>query len=106
MRLGQPTGTEFAARHLAFGRFDHSDAVSLQLRNVALGRGVLPHPDVHRGRDNHRLVGSEQQGRRKIVRHSRRHFGEQVGRRRTDQDEVGGAAELDMADLNLVLQLP
>ena len=36
----------------------------------------------------------------------RRHLRQQVGGRRADQDEIGRAAELDMAHLDLVLELP
>ena len=92
LRLGQAARAEFAARHLALGRLDHLDAVGLELRDIALRRGVLPHADVHRRRDDDRLVGREQQGRREVVGDARRHLGEQVGGRRADQHEIGRAA--------------
>ena len=83
-----------------------SHAVGLELRDIALGRGVLPHAHVHRRRDDDRLVGRQQQRRREIVGDARGHLGEQIGGRRADEHEVGRAAKLDVADLDLVLQLP
>ena len=66
-RLGQPPGPKFAAGHRAFVGLQHGDAVGLQLLDVPLRRGMLPHADVHRRGDDNRLVGRQQQGRREIV---------------------------------------
>jgi hypothetical protein len=67
---------------------------------------MLPHADVHRRRGEHRLVGGEQQGGGEVVGDAGRHLREEVGGGRADQDQVGGAAELDMAHLRLVLEVP
>ena len=60
--------------------------------DVGLGRGVLPHADVHRRGDHHRLVGGEQQGGGEVVGDARGHLGEEVGGGRADQHQIGGAA--------------
>ena len=104
--LGQAPRPIFAARHLALVGLEDRHAVGAQPRDVAPGRLVLPHPHVHRRRGEHRLVGGEQQGGGEIVGDPRRHLRQQVGGRRADHDQVGLAAELDMAHLDLVLEVP
>jgi hypothetical protein len=76
------------------------------LLDVARGRRVQPHLHVHRRRDHHRLVGRQQEGGREIIGHARGHLCEQVGRGRADQHEIGRARQLDVADLDLILELP
>ena len=90
-RLGQAARAELAARHLALVGLDHAYAVGLAAARRCAGRGVLPHAHVHRRRDEHRLVGREQQRGREIVGDPRRHLGQQVGGRRADQHEIGRA---------------
>ena len=46
---------------------------------------MLPHPDVHRGGDQHRLVGREQQRGREVVGDPRRHLRQQIRGRRSDE---------------------
>ena len=67
---------------------------------------MLPHADVHRWSDDDLLVGREQQCGRKVVGEPGGHLRQQVRGRRADEDEIGRAAELDMAHLDLVLELP
>ena len=60
--LSHATGAELAAGHVAVVRTDERDAVGFQLRDVSLRGRVQPHAHVHRGREQHRLVGSKQRG--------------------------------------------
>ena len=71
-----------------------------------LGCFVLPHLHVHRGNDEHGLVGGEDQRGSKVISDAGAHLGHQVCRRGTDDDQVGFAGKLDMADLGLVLEVP
>ena len=105
-RFGQAARTEFAARHRTLARIDHADPRFAQPLDIALGRGVFPHPHVHRGHDNDRLVGGEQQGGGEIVGDPGAHLRQQVGCGGADDDEVGFARELDMSHLAFALQIP
>ncbi len=60
--LAETPGAEFAAGHRAFCRADDSHAVFQQRPEIALGRRMLPHLHVHRGRDHDWFVGRQQQG--------------------------------------------
>ncbi len=66
---------------------------------------MLPHADIHRGRDEHLLVGREQHGGGEIAGETMRHLGEEVGGRRRHDDQIGFARKADMPDLGLVLQV-
>ena len=105
-RLQQAARTELAAGHVASAGSITRTPSSLELRDIALRRGVEPHPDVHRRSDDHRLVGREKQGGCKVVGNAGGHLREEVGGRGADQHEVRRAAKLDVADLHLVLQFP
>ena len=104
--LGQAAGAKFAARHLALVRLHHRNAIRAKPRDVAPGRGVKPHPHVHRRRGEHRLVGGEEQRGGELVGEAGGHLRHQIGRRRRDHHQVRLAAELDMAHLGLVLEIP
>ena len=106
LRLRQAAGAVFAASHRAFVGVDHVDAGLPQPADVALRRFVLPHAHVHSGHGHHRLVGRKDQRGRKIVGNAGRHLGEHVGSGRADDDQVGLAAQLDVAHLGLVLEVP
>ncbi len=58
---------------------------------------------IHRRGDEDRPVGGEQDGRGKVVGMAARHFRQQIGGRRRDDDEVGLARHPDMADVELVV---
>ena len=87
-RFGQPPGAEFVAGHRALVRADDMNAARGEQRHVRLRRRVQPHPHIHRRRDQHRLVGRQQQRRGQIVRQPRRHLRQDVrrGRRHHDAD--------------------
>ena len=91
LRLGKAAGAELPTRHLALSGFDDLYAIVCQLLDVSAGGGMLPHTDVHRRRDNHWLVGREEQGGREVVGNARRHLGEKIGGRRADENEIGRA---------------
>jgi hypothetical protein len=104
--LGQAARAKFAAGHRPFVGFEHRHAVAAQRRDVAARRGMLPHPHVHRRGGEDGLVGGEQQSGCQIVGDAGGHLGHQIGGGGCDHDEIGFAAELDMAHLGLVLQVP
>ena len=104
-RFGHPPGTEFPAGHRAFVGIHHRDARLPQPVSIALGRVVFPHLHIHRRNGQHRLVGSEDQRSRQIVGNARRHFRQHIGGGGAYDHQVGLAAELDMAHLDLVLEI-
>ena len=100
-RFGHPARARLAAGHGADAGPDREDPVRGKGREVAPRRGMLPHPHVHRGRDQHALVGRKQKGRGKVVADPRRHLGHEVGRRRRHHHQIGLAREADMPHLGL-----
>lgn len=96
------SGTDLAAGKIARARTNDNCAVFLDLRDVSLGRGLGPHFGVHRGRDQDPLVGREQRGRSEVVRLPGRHFGDDIGDCRRDDDQIGLARQPDMAHLAFV----
>ena len=101
-RLGHAADAGFAALgHFAGIRTDHTDAVRLQPRKIALRRLGRPHARVHRRRDQDRLVGREQDGGGEIVRPAGRHPGHEIGRRRRHHDQIGVARHANMTDVEL-----
>ena len=104
-RLGHAAGAEFAAGHVTLLRADPLDAVAAQERKVALRRRVVPHPHIHRRRDQHLLVGRHQQGRGQIIRMSARHLRHQIRRGGRHHHQIGIARQLDMAHLRLSRQV-
>jgi hypothetical protein len=75
---GRRPGPNSPARHLAVVGLHHADAGLAEPFDVAPGRGVLPHLDVHRRDHEHRLVGGENQRGAEIVSDAGRHLGHQV----------------------------
>ena len=102
--LGHAAGPEFAAGHLAVIGTNEHHAVFFQEFGVAFHRCALPHPQIHRRRHQHALVGRQQGGRGQVVRQPVRHFGHQIGGGRRHHHQVGAARQLDMAHLRFVGQ--
>ena len=73
-------------------------------RAIAQRRGMQPHADVHRGREQDALVGGEQQRRGEVVGEALRHLGHEIGGGGRHEDEVGAARQFDMAHLGLIGQ--
>ena len=91
-RLGHAAQTRFAALgHLAGVRPDDVHAVAAQLRKIARRRLGGPHLRIHRRRDQDGLGGREQDRGGEIVGVTARHLGQQIRRRRRDDDEIGVA---------------
>ncbi len=103
--LGHASGAELAASHLTLVGSDEGNSVAAQRRNISSRRRMLPHANIHRGRYEHWLVGREQHGCGEIAGQALRHFGEEVGGRRRDRNQVGFARKANMTDLGLVLQI-
>ncbi len=103
-RFGHAAHAGFAAfRHLAGHRPDEMNAVTIECRDVPLGRGVAPHMRVHRRRQEHWPVGGKQHRRGEIVGQPVRHLRHQIGGRRRHHHEVAVARQPDVADILLVL---
>ena len=103
-RLRHPADTGLAG----FGHFagigaDHGDAIALELRDIAAGRGIVPHQRVHRRRQQDRPVGREQDGGGEIVGVALRHLRHQVGGRRRHHDQVAVARQTDVAGIEFAL---
>jgi hypothetical protein len=75
-------------------------------RDVALRRRVLPHLDVHRGRDQQRAIARDARGREQIVGQAVRHLGDEVGARRRDHDRFDAARKLDVRHVVLEARVP
>ena len=105
-RVGQATGAEFTASHWPGIGIDHPHACLLQPADIALGRLVLPHAHIHCGHDHYRLVGRKDQRGCEVIRDACCHLGHQIRRCRAHHHQIRLAAELDMAHLGLVLEIP
>ena len=100
-RFRHPARPIFSTGHLAFVRANHQHAICPQLRQIALGGRVIPHPHIHRRRHEHPRIGGQQQGRGQIISPPLRHLGHQIGGCGCHDDQIGNAAQLDMAHLGL-----
>jgi hypothetical protein len=72
------------------------DAVAAQCFDVARGRGVLPHLDIHRRRDHQRTASRDAKRGQQVVREPVRELRHEVCRSRRNQDELAIARVLDM----------
>ena len=104
-RFGQTAGAIFPAGHRAVVGIKHLNAIPAQRCDIAAGGGVLPHAHIHGGHGEHGLVRCQQQGGRQIIGNSRRHFGQEVGRCRGNDNQIGLARQLDMTHFGLILQV-
>jgi hypothetical protein len=66
---------------------------------------MQPHARVHGGRHEDGFVGGHENGRGEIVGVAAGHLGDQVGRGRSDDQQVCIARQADMADLVLVVEV-
>ena len=81
--------------------------VDFQVRYlVAVGGIVIGNSMTAATLAGRNFVRGSRARRGEVVGDPCRHLREQVGRRRADHDQIGLAAELDMAHLGLVLQIP
>jgi hypothetical protein len=103
-RFRHPADTRLSG----FGHFagigsDHGDAVAFELRDIAAGRGLVPHQRIHRRRQQDRPVRRQQDGAGEIVGVALRHLCHQVRGRRRHHDQVAVARQADMAGIELAL---
>ena len=103
-RFGHAAGTEFAAGHDPLLGPDREDAVVLEQREVALGRRMEPHPDIHGRREENPLVGREEQRAREVIGDALRHLGHEIGGGWCHDQQVGRAGQFDMTHFGLVGQ--
>ena len=77
---------------------EHGHAPLAQRRQVGLRRGVLVHVVVHRGRDDDRAGRGERGAGEQVVGQAVGELGHRVGARRRDDEDVGVADQLEVAD--------
>ena len=103
--FSKPAGAVFAASHIAFTGANKQDAIISQLRQIALGRRMIPHAHIHRRGHKNTLVCRQKQRGRQIIRQASSHLGQQVSRRRGHDNQVSGARQFNMAHLGLGCQI-
>jgi hypothetical protein len=89
VRLGHPPHAELSLRRLALVRTDEDDTARAQRLGVRAGRGMRPHPRVHRRRDEHRPAVRKRRLGEDVVGEPVRELGERVRRARRDDQQVG-----------------
>ena len=104
-RFCHTSRTEFTAGHVTFIRADAVDTIGLERGDVSLVRRMQPHAHIHRGRNQHRRVGRQQQCRCQVIGVATGHLGHQIGCRRRNDDQIGGARQLYVTHLGLVGQV-
>ena len=103
--LGHAAEAELAASHVPFHGADKKDAALPKQLKIGGRGGVVPHADVHRRRRQYRFVGGEKDRGRQTVGQAMRHFGQDIGRRRRHQHQVGLPRQADMPHLAFVGEL-
>ena len=96
--LGEPSGAEPAAGQLPFPGRDDGRTPFAEGIEVALGRRVVQHVGVHRGRDEGRGPDREVEGGEEVVGEAERHPGDDVGGGGGHHEDVGLLGERDVAD--------
>ncbi len=99
LRLAHAAGPIFPAGHVPLLGADEERAVRSQALDVAARRGMKPHAQVHRRREQHALVGGEQQRRREIIGETIGGARQHIRCRRRDDDEIGLARQSDVPHL-------
>ena len=89
LRLGHAPRSHLALGELPFLRPDDFDAAGAQESQVVLRRGVLPHADVHRRRDQDGAGVRERRLGQEVVGEAVGQAGERVRRQRRDDEQVG-----------------
>ena len=95
--LGHPAYAPLALRGLSLVRTDELDAARSQRLGIGAGRGVRPHPRVHRRRDEHRPAVSERSLGQQVVGDPLGELRERVRRARGDDEQVTtGQVEIEI----------
>ena len=103
-RLRHPARTKFATSHRSRLRADEEDAILLQAIDVAAGRWMQPHPDIHRGGREHAFICRQQNRGRHVVGQAAGHSRQDIRGRRGHDDKVGRSRQLDMPDCRFVCE--
>ncbi len=103
-RFRQTARSGFTACQITRRRTNPHYTASFKSRDICLCCCVIPHFDIHRWYNHHRLVGRKQGRRRQIARLSSRHFGKNIRTCRGDQHKVSLTRQADMAHFGLIGQ--
>ena len=95
----------FATGHFAVIRADDLHSILLQLLQIALRGGVLPHAHIHGRGNHHRGICRQKQGCGQIIGHSLRHFGHDVCRGRRHKNKIRRTRQLYMSHLRFFGQV-
>ena len=96
--FGETAGADHATGKIAAVRGDDADVASGEDFKIGLGRGVVPHIDVHRRSNDDGRGGGEDHGGEEVVGEAVGHFGEDVGGGGGDDEGVGGLRSVDVLD--------
>ena len=83
-------------RQLAVFRVNDADSPIFQLLDIFPDKHIGEHFIIHRGGDNHRPGMGDKQGGQGVVRQAIGHFGDGVGSRRSDNQQIGIFRRPDM----------
>jgi hypothetical protein len=99
LRLHHPPLPLQAGSHPAPDGSGKVDPARPQGGDVGLSGRVAPHPGVHSRCQQNRTGRRQGQGGEEIVRQAPGQFGHRVGRRRGDDQQVGGVGQPDVRDV-------
>ena len=97
----EASAADHAAGQIAAFGLDDVDAALAQDRHVGAGGRMIPHIDVHGGRDEDRGRGGEVDGGDKVVREAVGHFGQAMRGGGADDERVDALSEADVLDGNV-----
>ena len=97
-RVGEAAAAGHAAGEIAAVGSNDLDVARGEDFEIGLGGRMLPHVDVHGGRDDDGRGGGEIEGGEEIVGDAVREFREDVGGGRCDDEQVGGLRGVDVLD--------
>jgi hypothetical protein len=92
-----PTFTRLAAGLITDSRTEDGDSVSSESRDIALVRSIRPHQAIHRRGDEQRAFASKGERGQKIVGEAVGDLGEEIRRRRRNDDAVRSTRQIDMS---------
>ena len=95
---GEASCARHAAGEIAFVGIDDMNAARAQRREIFLRGGVLPHVDVHGGRDDDGSLRGEIERGEKIVGDAVREFPEDVGGGGRDEKKIDALRDGDVFD--------
>ena len=102
-RLGQSPRSRCTTGELSHSGRDNRRAACCQASDILLRDWILPHPRIHRGRDEERRTGCEDTGRQHIVRHTRRRLCDKIRRCGRDKHKLCELRKCDVFDVMMRL---